>query len=46
MTIQQQAFGDKVFDTVRQAFRDGEFDVSLSETLIALVTKEDNPTKY
>lgn len=36
---------DKVHDIVRSAFREGSFDCSLTETMIVLIPKEDNPTK-
>lgn len=37
--------GDKVFHIVQQAFRDGSFEASITETLVVLIPKEDNPTK-
>lgn len=37
--------GDDIFEVVKQAFRDGKFDESLSETLIVLIRKRIIPRK-
>ena len=37
--------GDKVFASVRDAFLFGSFDPSLSETLLVLIPKDDQPVK-
>lgn len=37
--------GDKVHDIARSAFRYGRFEKEITETLIVLIPKEDNPTK-
>lgn len=37
--------GDQVHEVDKEAFRFGNFDSSLAETLIVLIPKEENPTK-
>lgn len=36
--------GDRVTEVVKKAFQQGTFDASISETLVVLIPKEDNPT--